>query len=625
MTTPDADADPNPMAPTGGSTRWGPVDQMLQSIWAEASRRDEGEVATYIPELAKADPSTFGLALATLDGRVYSAGPPETFTIQSVSKPFVYALALADQGVDHVLARIGTEPTGNAFNTISVDDAGRPFNPMVNAGAIMATSLVAGATPDQQFERIFSGLSAFAGRPLSVDEDVFRSEQTTGNRNRSIAYLLASVDALEDVEDVLSTYFRQCAIEVTAADLAVMSVTLANAGVNPLTGVEVVSAEVVSRVLAVMSTCGMYDFAGEWMFRVGLPAKSGVSGGIAAVHAGRLGIGAHSPLLDARGNSVRGIAACELLSSRLGLHLFVGGAVRGPTDGTRHLTAVDARSKRVRVAAHRRVLDSSGERIRIHRVVGSQDIATAERVVRAVIDHEPLGDWHIFDLSRLGQIEPAAATLIAGLASYLTEEGSTVVVVHPRARVAHRAVSEITALAALVESDPDTALQFCEHALLVSEGVDLGPRDALVPLAEQDLLEGIDPEALAILEKAAETRVYPAGTFVFTEGAAADGLYFIAAGQVSATIASHGVKRRLNTMGPGTSFGELALIDGGARSVTVVADEPTLCHVLTVDALGDLIAAEPSAGLALYRALGRSLAGLVRQTTREISSLDGDR
>jgi glutaminase len=622
MTTPtNAGADSS----TDGLTREGPVDQLLHTIWADAAHRDEGEVATYIPELAKADPATFGMALATLDGRVYTAGPMETFTIQSVSKPFVYALAMADRGVDQVLARIGTEPTGNAFNTISVDDAGRPFNPMVNAGAIVATSLVAGTSAAQQFERILKGLSAFAGRSLSVDEEVFRSEQATGNRNRSIAYLLASVDGLEDVENVLSAYFRQCAIEVTAADLAVMSATLANAGVNPLTGIEVVSPEVVSRVLAVMSTCGMYDFAGEWMFRVGLPAKSGVSGGIAAVHAGRLGIGAHSPLLDARGNSVRGIAACELLSSRLGLHLFAGGAIRGAADGTRHLTAAVVRSKRVRVAAQRHVLETQGDRIRIHRITGSHDIATAEHIVRDVIDPEALADWHIFDLTRLGQIEPAASTLLAGLVAHLTAEGSTVVVVNPRARGARRAVADVVSLATMVESDPDTALQFCEHALLELEGVELGPRDALVPLAEQDLLLGLDPNAVRALEAAADTRVYPAGTVLFNEGVVADGIYFIAAGQVSAMLRTGGMTRRLNTMGPGTSFGELALIDGGVRSVTVVADEPTFCHVLTIEGLDSVIATDPTAGLALYGALGRSLAALVRQTTREISLLDDDR
>ena len=313
----------------------GPVDALLREEWARARQRDEGQVATYIPQLALADPATFGVAVTTLDGRTYSTGDIVPFTIQSVSKPYVYALALAAHGVDTVIARVGAEPTGNAFNTISVDAQGRPFNPMVNAGAILTTSMVAEDATDAGFADVLAGLSTFAGRQLGVDERVFASEHETGDRNRAIAYLLASVGALRgDVEGILAAYFRQCAVEVTAIDLAVMAATLANGGVNPLTGVQVVGPEIVSRVLTVMATCGMYDFAGEWLYRVGLPAKSGVSGGISAVHPGRIGIGAHSPLLDERGNSVRGISFCEGLSSRLGMHLFASedeDALLGPS------------------------------------------------------------------------------------------------------------------------------------------------------------------------------------------------------------------------------------------------------------------------------------------------------
>src|ERR1700692_411041 len=155
----------------------GPVEALLDEVWFEAEQHRDGAVATYIPQLARADPSTFGLALASLDGRVYSTGQLNEFTIQSVSKPFVYALALADRGINTVLERVGVEPTGNAFNTISVDNAGRPFNPMVNAGAIVTTSLVSGESRDEQFQRVIDGLSAFAGRPLGVDERVFESER----------------------------------------------------------------------------------------------------------------------------------------------------------------------------------------------------------------------------------------------------------------------------------------------------------------------------------------------------------------------------------------------------------------------------------------------------------------
>jgi glutaminase len=282
-----------------------------------------GRPATYIPELGRADPRRFGLAVMTLDGNLHQAGDALVpFTIQSVSKPFVYALTLADLGVEETLNRIGVEPTGAAFNAVRPQSA-RPGNPMVNAGAIVASSLVAGASGDERFGRIAACLSAFAGRDLVLDEQVLRSERSTADHNRALAHLMRASGVLErPAEEALEVYFRQCSLLVTAGDLAVMTATLANEGINPLTGQKIVSPEVTEIVLSVMATCGTYDYAGEWMLRAGLPAKSGVSGGLAAAAPGRLGIGVFSPLLDERGNSVRGLAACEQLSRRLGLHVM---------------------------------------------------------------------------------------------------------------------------------------------------------------------------------------------------------------------------------------------------------------------------------------------------------------
>ena len=273
--------------------RRGPVEGLLHDVWREVSGLHDGEIATYIPELAKADPATCGISLATLDGQVYVAGDLTPFSIQSVSKPFAYALALADRGEHAVLAKVGTEPTGDPFNSISIDVAtGRAHNPMVNAGAIVTSTLVDGTTRDAQFERLLAGLSGFAGRPLDVDEEVFASERDTGDRNRAIAYLMRSAGLLEDdVDEQVELYFRQCSVLVTARDLAVMAATLANGGLNPVTGEQVVPRHIVASVLTVMTTCGMYDYAGEWLFRVGLPAKSGVSGGISAALPGQLGLG----------------------------------------------------------------------------------------------------------------------------------------------------------------------------------------------------------------------------------------------------------------------------------------------------------------------------------------------
>ena len=302
-----------------------PIGVALERIHAEFAGDDRGAVADYIPELSTADPGAFGIALVGVAGSVYEAGDArDAFTIQSISKPFAYALALADLGVDGVLERVGVEPSGEAFNAISLQPGtGRPDNPLINAGAILTSSLVQGSDPGERFDRIHDLLSRCAGRTLAVDEAVYRSEHDTGDRNRALAYLMRSAGSLgADVEDALDCYFRQCSVLVTAVDLAVMGATLANGGINPRTDEVAMDPQVAEQVLTVMATCGMYDFSGEWLLRVGLPAKSGVSGGLVAVSPSQFGIGLHSPRLDERGNSVRGVAASEAMSERFSLHLM---------------------------------------------------------------------------------------------------------------------------------------------------------------------------------------------------------------------------------------------------------------------------------------------------------------
>lgn len=285
----------------------------------------DGEVASYIPQLALADPEALGVAAVSMEGTVYKAGDADLpFTIQSVSKPFIYALALQVNGIEELDTRVGVEPSGEPFNAISLEeDTGRPKNPMINAGAIVVSSLMAGSTAADKTESIRAGLAAFAGRHLDIDEAVYASELETGDRNRALAHLARAAGVLGSSVDVATeTYFRQCSLVVTARDIAVMAATLANAGRNPITHEQVVSEPVARWTMAVMAGSGMYDSSGEWLARVGLPAKSGVSGGIAAVDPGHFGIGTYSPRLDDRGNSVRGIAALETLSSEYGLHMF---------------------------------------------------------------------------------------------------------------------------------------------------------------------------------------------------------------------------------------------------------------------------------------------------------------
>ena len=300
-----------------------PIEGYLADLHAKYASLHDGEVATYIPELAKADPGWFGIGIATTDGYVYEVGDTrQPFTIQSISKPFAYGLALEDRGRSAVLGKVGVEPSGDAFNSISLaPGTGRPLNPMINAGAITTTSLVKGASSSQQVQRLVDVLSLHTGRVLTVNEAVYLSEKETGHRNRAIGHMLRNFDIMtEDPTQALDVYFQQCAIEVTCRDLAVMAATLANGGTNPATGERAIAPELVDSVLSVMMSCGMYDYAGEWLYLVGAPAKSGVSGGIMAVWPGQLGIAVFSPRLDARGNSVRGIKVCQDLSRDFNLH-----------------------------------------------------------------------------------------------------------------------------------------------------------------------------------------------------------------------------------------------------------------------------------------------------------------
>jgi glutaminase len=285
----------------------------------------DGSVATYIPELGRADPESFSISVVTAEGRIFEAGDRDRgFTIQSISKPFTFGMALEEFGDEFVSRYVGVEPSGDAFNAIELQSGtNRPFNPMINTGAITVTALLHSRYGDQTFPRILDRFSAAAGRRLEIDTAVYDSERRTGHRNRAIAHLLLNFGLVHDAaERALDVYFRQCAILVTSRDLAMMAATLANIGQQPDTREHVFDPTCVRRMLAVMFTCGMYDYSGEWAYRVGVPAKSGVSGGVIGVVNRQMGLATYSPRLDARGNSARGIEVCAELAARFGLHAF---------------------------------------------------------------------------------------------------------------------------------------------------------------------------------------------------------------------------------------------------------------------------------------------------------------
>jgi glutaminase len=302
------------------------IDDILHSAFERAAAHSEGSVADYIPVLAKADPTAFGISVVDVDGGLHEVGDTRLrFSIQSISKAFVYALLCEQLGHADVLDIVGVNNTGLAFNSvvaIELND-GHPMNPMVNAGAIATTALMPGTDAEEQWDAIVDGLSRFAGRRLELDERVYRSEAATNQRNRAIAQLLESYGRIRsDPLDAVDVYTRQCSLLVDARDLAVMAATLADGGVNPLTGERVVAATVCRDTLAVLAASGLYERSGEWLFDIGLPGKSGVAGGLMTVAPGKLGIGSFAPPLDPAGNSVRGQVATAYLSRALALNVF---------------------------------------------------------------------------------------------------------------------------------------------------------------------------------------------------------------------------------------------------------------------------------------------------------------
>lgn len=303
------------------------VAAVVHAAHAKYAGLQDGKNADYIPALANVPSHLFGVAVVTPDGRVYTAGDVgQRFSIQSISKVFTLAEVLQERGEAAVVDGVGVDATGQVFNSIVAVEQyrGHQMNPFVNPGAIATTSMVEGKNEKQIWARILGIHSAFAGRALSVNQEVYRSESETNQRNQAIAMLMYAYGLIaENPARATDLYTRQCAIDVDTKDLAVMAATLANAGKNPVTGKQVIDASHVPGILAVMATAGLYDDAGQWLFATGLPAKSGVGGGIIAVSPGKFGIAAFSPPLDAAGNSVRAQKAIMDVSAALGGNPYV--------------------------------------------------------------------------------------------------------------------------------------------------------------------------------------------------------------------------------------------------------------------------------------------------------------
>ena len=597
-----------------------PLSRFLAHCNSAFAAEKSGSVASYIPELSKADPDHFGIALATTDGHVYAVGDSDVpFTIQSISKAFVFALALETLGAEQVEAKIGVEPSGEAFNSIRLRSDNRPFNPMVNAGAIACSGLIYQAEGSGAAESIVHALGRFAGRDLVVDETVFASERATGDRNRAIAYLLRNYNIVEeDVTAVLDVYFRQCSILVTARDLAIMAATLTNGGVNPQTGERVISPYVVARTLSVMSSSGMYDFAGEWMYRVGIPAKSGVGGGIIAALPSQLGLGTFSPRLDEFGNSVRGMLVCEELSKIFGLHLLNGsGDVR--TSVVADYSIARMSSRRMRQPHEQEILDAHAGEIRVLELAGALNFANMDYISRQLDLARARPVFLVIDLGRVPTIRQAAATLLGELIADLTNCRVTTILsgILPHSSLAPvikshlKGTEEVRWFPTL-----DKSIEWAEDQVIYRYG---GFSDLInrADLSQQALLAGLAPGELDELAKLAAPRGFKTGERIIANGDPAASVFFLQSGMVSVKL---GNGTRLASLVPGVAFGEMALIEG-ARLADVWADTSVRCLELAIERFDTFRERYPHAGERIMRNLATLLAGRLAQANLRIELL----
>jgi glutaminase len=599
-----------------------PLQRFLTGCYEEFKGDASGAVADYIPELKRANPAHFGIALVTIDGHVYEIGDSAVpFTIQSVSKAFVFALALEMVGEERVAAAIGVEPSGEAFNSIRLTNDNRPFNPMVNAGAIACSGLIHQVDGADAFERIREKLSQFAGRELAVDDAVHASEVTTGNRNRAIAWLLRNYSVLKgDVDAVLDTYFRQCAVLVTARDLAVMAATLANRGINPVTGVQVITPHVVARTLSVMTSSGMYDYAGEWIYRVGIPAKSGVGGGIVAALPSQIGLGTFSPCLDSHGNSVRGLKVCEALSARFDLHMLNRSAdVRTCIIADYDVLGIS--SRRSRQPHEQQILDQRHNDIRIIELVGALNFAAIDYVTRRLSTEPPNAPLLILDFRRVPDVTAAGARLLGENLTILSNVGVTSILtgiettspMWETIRACTAAAPRLRRFALL-----DDAIEWAEDQVIYRHG-GFTPLKETSHLGEQALLAELNEEEIAALAELSSARTYEAGQRIISAGEPANSLFFLQSGMVSVKLPS-GV--RLASLGPGMEFGEMAMLEQ-RRSADVWADTAVKCLELPLDTFADYRRLHPQIALQIMRNLAALLARRLIVANAKVDLLSG--
>ena len=593
------------------------VDKILSELYEEFRRRDNhGKLADYIPELSKVNRSNFGVVLTTVDGYQYSYGDSEVeFTIQSVSKPFIYGMALQEYGVEKVLEKISVEPSGDAFNSISLyPDSGRPFNPMINAGAITATDMVWQLYKDETFDRILKNFSTYAGSPLKLDSSVYNSESETGHRNRAIAHLLRNFNILRsEVDAPLDVYFKQCSIKVTCRQLSIMGATLASHGTNPITGKKALRQKYVPNVLSVMASCGMYDYSGEWIYNVGLPAKSGVGGAVLAVLPGQLSIAVYSPPLDKKGNSVFGIDLCKTIAEQFSLHLYktprqIKHVLR------RQLTLRTARSKFKRDLVAENLFERFGGDYHVMELQGDLCFATCELFMRKISDE---ARTLVLNVHRCTTIDDGAFMLIYKLHEEFRQSGRSLFITD---------FSHLDLLFGWSQKnvdflkfrEHDDVLSYLESLILRSHAYEA--KSEPVCLRDQQLLASLTDFEVEELKKHLIHRTYLAGETIIKKGSVAEHIFFIESGRVSIHDAIDGHRDvTLALISSGNCFGEMALLDKQSRSADVKAQTEVSCFVMLYEIL-DNIESLAAIKVKILTNLGATLSSRLRRANKEIAS-----
>lgn len=594
-----------------------PIQRYLEELLAEVSHNGAGTPYPIHPAGGAANPQDFGVCLATVDGYVYSAGvSDERFSIQSISKPFSYGLAMTDHGIDAVDEKVDVEPSGDPFNEISLaPTTGRPANAMINAGALAVVSMIKGSGGKSAPRRIMDLYSACAGRRLAGSKAVFDVEMRNSDRNHSLAYLLSSFGIIDDNPTrVLENYLRQCSVQVTCRDLAMMAATLANGGTNPRTGESALEIDQVERVLSVMMTSGMYDDAGSWVSSVGMPAKSGVGGGTIAVLPGQAGLAVFSPPLDDHGSSVRGVEMCRRLSSDMEMH-FVRAATNSKSSVRPGVGIAQLPSRIRRTEEQAQMLERFHERCQITEVTGDLAFAGTESLVRAVSQLHDDVQLVVLDMRQVNEVGSLAVQMLGDLDRSLDAAGRQLVLIESKGLLDDTPLAVESTVPIFLSRGG--AVEYCENQLLGAYGTDIsGPGRVQVP----------DSPALAPLEEWQRTRLlsymeprnHADGDIIRRVGQRFGGVYFIVSGQVNTIVTGHQRDRvRLNTLSAGMTFGELALGSDDRQETTEKAVGAVELMVLTPEAIETLEVDDPQLALLLWRALTRDAYLLVDRYLRE--------